>query len=355
MSFRADGRHMVSQRVEGKRIYGYGPTDEEARADLKSKLTPSINEDDFHGFAKEFWFPIFQNLEPLTQTKYKSVYRNWVRPFFKGRKLEEIKFPTIQEWVNWMKEQKAGDATVRYSRTMLSGIFEIACDLEMIHRNPCKSKRITVPKRSPKRVRVLGIQKALEVLEGVKGTDLSAPVFLALVLGLRRGEIAGLQWKHFNPEDGTLTVDSQRQAQSKKGIVEKEAKAGSTGVLKLTPEIVQEIESRGNLDSGFICTRLGKPWVPQTIYDDWLLVRGKFGLNNWTLHDLRHGAAGLYVATGADMFQVASVLRHKNPNMSLTYSAREESAQGKGIEELSRRLLTQNPADSQNRLSSEVN
>ena len=361
MKPRADGRHAKTKRVNGKKIFGYGATPELAEDDLAAKvkaLTPSIEPieepevledlgdlEPFHHFAKRVWWPTIEDQAPLTITRYRSVYRKHIKPRLKDVPISKMDFAMVQEFVYQMKAEGVPGPTIRYVIERLSTICTLAMRYKKLNENinPCVGLA-GVPDKTEKRERVMPIDQALEVLAAVDGTDLSAPVLFALVLGLRRGEIAGLKWEHLDRQRGELRVAKQRQAQAGKGVVEKEVKSQSFRTHRLSRFLVSEIDRRGNLDSEFICTRLGEPWVPQTIYDDWLLIREGLGLGDWTLHDLRHGAAGLLYATGSDLLDVAAVLGQKKPDMALRYTSitKERAAESLG-------RLVDTIADYQNR------
>lgn len=349
---RSDGRYAKTKRVNGQKIFGYGRTEAEALEDLEDKLStlstpepePEPTEDEtVHEFAKRVWYPSLEFIDPISKKRYTSNYRTHVRPRLGEIRIRDLKKPVVQEMVYQMLRDKVGGPTIRYTLERVSSIASLAIDHELISSNPTV-KLMHVPKKTPKREKALSLEQALTVLDGVEGTDLSAPVLLALFLGLRRGEIAGLKWEHLDRQRGELKIVSQRIAEKGEGVKEKEPKGRKTRVLRLTRELIRQIDARGNLDSEYICTRLGEPWVPQTIYDDWLLVRGKFGLEAWTVHDLRHGAAGLLFATGSDFLEVAQVLGHGKPNvpgvpsMTWNYTSLSEEGQRKGFERLSSRV-----------------
>jgi len=340
---RKDGRFQKSRWVNGKKMFGYSRISEaDALEDLEDKIRASIpstvdpKTETLHEFAKRVWFPSLEFLAPLSSSRYQSAYRTHVRPRLGAVPIVELKKPIVQEFIYQMLRDKVGASSIRYAIERVSGIASLAIDHELIVANPCLKLK-NVPRKPPKRERALSVEQAMTVLEGVKGTDLSAPVYLALVLGLRRGEIAGLKWEHLDRQRGELKIGRQRQAQSGMGVVEKDVKSDSFRTQRLTREIIAQIDARGNLDSPYICTREGKPWVPQTIYDDWLLVREGFGLESWTVHDLRHGAAGLLFATGADLLEIAEVLGHSKPDMSLLYTSLVKK--GGGLEKLSAKMV----------------
>lgn len=336
---RADGRWMARKTPKGqKTVYGYGSTEEEADADLAAKLNPSPiwlpqKGATLREFAISAWRPTLDRLSESTVSRYTGVWRKFLDVQLGELALSEIRIVHLDQWMTALAKQRVAAPTRRMAAAVLSNILTMAVDYEMMSRNPVPSLKL--PKRAPKRDRAMSIDAAGELLEAVSGTDLSAPVFFALVLGLRRGEIAGLKWDDLDRLKGELKIQRQRRPSKGKGVIEKKLKTESSArVLRLPKSLIDEIDARGNLDSPYICTRKGKAWVPNTITEDWQLAREKLGFPAWRFHDLRHGAAGLLRATGADLMEVAAVLGQARPDMAWLYTSISEDRSGTAIKGL---------------------
>jgi integrase len=331
---------MARKRVKWQRspIYGYGRTEAEAEADLRAKLTPSIgpkrNPVTLHELATDVWYPHVLTLAPLTRKRYEGVYVNHIRAELGGCALEDLGAMAVRHWLSGLKES---EHTKHYALNVLKAILSEAVKLELMNRNPCSS--VTIPRNYAKRERVLDLDQALALLEDSRGTSLSAPIFLACTLSLRRGEIAGLKWSDMDRTKGEMRIVRQRQAIRPLGVVERELKTSeSRRTLYLPSALIEEIDKRGDLDSEYICTNWGSPWVPDTITQHWGKLRGEFGLEGWHFHDLRHLAAGLLAAAGCDLLVIAAVLGHKKPDMTLLYTSVSESRRREGADRLGRLL-----------------
>ena len=132
----------------------------------------------------------------------------------------------------------------------------------------------------------------------------------------------------------TLTVQRQRQAQKGKGIVEADPKSGSKRVIPIPKQVIEEIDRRGDLDSEWICTRNGKPWTPQRLWKDWILVRDQYGLSEWTFHDLRRAMAGLMHLTGTQPLTVMEILGHTQVGQTHEYTSSTKDLIRTGLETL---------------------
>ncbi|HJP82080.1 MAG TPA: tyrosine-type recombinase/integrase [Fimbriimonadaceae bacterium] len=344
-TLRADGRYTQGKRVPGKKspIYGYGATAEEAEQDLLEKVeayTRSIAEpqevptlaETFHQFAKRCWFPQIEGLGKRTVKRYTGCYCKHIRPRIGFMPIREIRFDHLQSVVNDMRREKkddgsrtVGDQTIRYAMTLIGQILNLAVDLDVIVKSP--AKRVKRPGKTPKRHRRLSVEKAIKVLEATKGTPLGAPVFLAMVLGMREGEVAAAKWEYLDRQQGEFTVHVQRQRLSGGGCEEVACKHDSFRTLRPTRELVHQLDEVGDLDHRYICTRNGEAWYPETISEYWRAKRSELEMENWTYHDLRHCAAGLLHAAGCDLLEIGQVLGHKNPDMSWLYTSTDEDSE----------------------------
>jgi integrase len=133
---------------------------------------------------------------------------------------------------------------------------------------------------------------------------------LAIVAGVRRGELAGLKWDRVDLERGVLLVHWQRTATSR-GVVEKAPKGKSKRAVAIGPALIrlleahrarQDAEKRAAgiavyRDRGYVfCQEDGGPYYPKYFTDQWAICCAQAGVPVIALHDARHTSA----TTGAD-------------------------------------------------------
>ena len=325
----------------GQRVTGYGRTPEEADADLNLKLsTASIaTVETFHDAAKFYWHPSLTRVKPLTKKRYEGAYRTHVRAVLGHRPPSEIKSSEVQRLINGMEAKGASSSSCATVRSVITQILR-HCELnDMVTRNAAAP--VSVPKAAPKRVRVLTVDQAATLLDSVAGTSLAAPVFLASILGLCRGEVCALRWDDLDRQRGELNIWRQRihgTGSTEDAELKRDAR---NRVLRLTPSLIEQIDQRGDLDSPYICTHAGKRWAPNTLTRRWAEFAAEEGnewLSDWHFHDLRHGAAGLLYAAGCDILQICAVLGHAKPDMSLIYTDMSDRHRKEAVEKLSEML-----------------
>ena len=89
--------------------------------------------------------------------------------------------------------RKRSRATVNYHLSVLSKIFSMAVDAELIDANPCF--RVKKLKLNNQRMRVLSSEEEAKLLSALEESPLTKDIVLvALHTGMRRGEIFNLKW-----------------------------------------------------------------------------------------------------------------------------------------------------------------
>ena len=81
-----------------------------------------------------------------------------------------------------------------------------------------------------------------QLIEALRGTRLFVPTLLAVLLGMRRGEIAALRWRSVNLEAGQISV--VESAEQMNGAVRlKPPKSGRARTVALAQTIVKELSA----------------------------------------------------------------------------------------------------------------
>lgn len=153
-------------------------------------------------------------------------------------------------------------------------------------------------------------------------------VHLAL-LGLRRGELAGLRWSavDLDAETPTISVRGTRVATAEGTIEQDDAKTiSSARTLPIPPHLLpilrrvraEQTETRrrlgerweGGEDAYVFCHDLGAPLSPRTLNAWWNKSLKDAGLPHRRLHASRHTAASLLSLRGAPVPMIAAWLGH---------------------------------------------
>ncbi|MFI6603721.1 site-specific integrase [Nonomuraea sp. NPDC050536] len=146
---------------------------------------------------------------------------------------------------------------------------------------------------------------------------------LVLTRGLRRGEVCALEWSDSDLDgDGTISVLEDEDAEAEDGIKSESSrrtvKLGKPNVALLRAWRKVQAEERlaaGRewVDSGKVFTdRLGRSLDLYWLSDHTQHLVKKSGLPPIRLHDMRHCAATIMLASGMDMKDVSATLGHRH-------------------------------------------
>ncbi len=118
-------------------------------------------------------------------------------------KLQDLTGDMFQTlYARWLKE-KMSPNTIRLIHTIIKKALDDALRLRKISLNPVRDAE--PPRAREKEMQVLDIVQAKKLLEAAKDTRLDCLLHVAL-LGLRRGELLGLQWHDIDFERKELKV-----------------------------------------------------------------------------------------------------------------------------------------------------
>ena len=231
--------------------------------------------------------------------------------------------------------------TVRTCHRILSKALGDAVRDGLMVRNPAA----TVPLPKPVKPQ-LAVWNRAEVAQflPVAATDrLFAAWLLALLCGLRRGELAGLRWGDVDLEARTVRITSQRTTDAENHVITKEPKGTSRRTVDLGPVLVgaflahqqaQGVELAGiaagarDRDSLVFLAPDGQPFHPDRLRGLFQQVAKRAGVPIIRLHDARHSCATLALDAGLHPKVVQQLLGHSSWNVTMDlYSHRVERLQ----------------------------
>src|SRR5262249_24780268 len=132
-------------------------------------------------------------------------------------------------------------ATVRYMHRVLRQALQQAVRWRLLLRNPADA--VKPPKFERKPMQVLNTDGTAALIEVARAEEASCyiPILIALLCGLRRGEIVALRWLAVDLDRGQLSVVASIE-QTKKAVREKPPKsARGRRTVALPSMLVEEL------------------------------------------------------------------------------------------------------------------
>jgi integrase len=180
-------------------------------------------------------------------------------------------------------------------------------------------------------------EQAAQLLRAAAGDPLEALYVLAVMTGMRQGELLGLQWADVDGDVGRLTVRHTLQWSKGGAWSLDEPKTGhSRRTIKLPPTALQALKAHKArqaeqwlaigpawADHGLVFPNaLGRPIEASNLLPcSYKRLLGRAGLPAIRFHDLRHSYATLALRNGVPVKVVSETLGHASITLTLdTYS-----------------------------------
>lgn len=157
-----------------------------------------------------------------------------------------------------------------------------------------------------------------------------APMIALGLIGLRRGEMAGLRWSSVNLAEGTMKVAETTRIAVRGAIIEQsvgKTEAASRWLPLPEPTLLvlraakarQDAEKKrygarwkGGDDPFVLTQQDGRPTSPRTLNDWWKKALAAAGVPHRRLHASRHTAASRLIAMGVTPAETAAWLGHSD-------------------------------------------
>jgi integrase len=227
------------------------------------------------------------------------------------------------------KTQASGlsEKTIKNFRSIISSILNTAVEWRILETNPIQG--VKAPKITRKKVEALEKDDVVMFFKLLDQEPLKFNVFikLAILSGMRRGELMGLKWSAIDFVNKLITIETTSLYTPESGIFEDTTKTeGSKRVIKLSDSIFEllkqykeEQDSKKSklgdqwIDKDYLFTQWnGEPMHPNTPYTWFTRWQVKYGLKHCSIHMLRHTTATLLIMEGANVKSVSARLGHTN-------------------------------------------
>lgn len=292
------------------------------------------------------------DVRPKTVAGYRTDAR-YVTAAIGGKRIDRVTSSDIEGL--WTSMVQAGVvASIAHVRRTLNACLADAINEGLVARNPIKGAR--TPKHDSPKIEPYTVDEVRRFLATAKDRRNSARWTVAVISGLRQGEVLGLQWSDLDLAAATLTVRRQLQRRvwrhgcldkdqcGKRGAdcpqrwgggltsAEPKSRAGRR-VIALPPSLTAELVEHRKAQ---IAERLAAQywragdWVFTTEWGaaidqrrDWgefKAMIAKAGLREARLHDLRHSAATLMLEADTDLQTAGQILGHGAVSQTSKYT-----------------------------------
>jgi integrase len=336
---RKDGRWAGSfYSVEGKRVYVYGSTQQEALEKLRKAQSeqeqgvlatgPKLK----LGVYLEQWLEDVKKpeLRVSSYVKYKKLIVGYIIPALGNLQLQKLTPQHVQSFYTKKLKEGLSAKTVHSIHGVLHNALDNAVRWRLVPKNV--TDLVTPPRLEKHEVQSLTLEQARTLLAAARGHRLDMLLTLALTTGMRRGELLALRWSDIDLESGLLQVRRTVDFIARYGYVEGEPKTARSRRKIVLPAFVvamlkqhrkNQLEQRLKVGDAWrdldlvICGLEGNYLNPRYLLKLFDKLLAEAGLSHMRFHDLRHSVVTLLLGMGVDPRTIQEFVGHEDITTTL--------------------------------------
>lgn len=266
----------------------------------------------------DHWLPAkrSEGLRPATISLYRNAAQAWILPHIGEldvRQLTPARAAELTDKLRTSGSRTGGALSSRSTQlalTVLKSATSWAMTAGLLGRDPLtgykRPRSVSAPMSS------WSIEEARAFLKATGEDRMAFAWGLLLTRGLRRGELCGLRWADVDLDGGVVRINRTRVLVDGKAADSLPKTAAGRRSVPLDPTLVallrrhkarqaaEKLAAGGAYQDGgwLVADELGRPWYPDTVSERFADLVKAAGLRRIRLHDTRHTAASLMLASG---------------------------------------------------------
>ena len=306
---RADGRLLktMTDPRTGKRVYFYGKTEREINRKIMEYSQKIETGRSFKEISDEWWEEACPLLAYQSQKSYKPAKKR-ADNHFNGVPIKDIKAKDITAFLHILAAQGYAQKTIANQKLVINLICEYAIREGDIEMNPTKSAK--TPKDTKKTSRTAATATDEEIIK--KSADVWLFPYIAIMTGMRKGEILALQWKDIDFEHNIIYVTKSVYHEGDKPLIKApKTDAGNRIIPLLQPLKEKFLTFKKRNPEHYIISDTGEqPLSNRRYITEYTHFKNKTGVT-CTAHQLRHSFATIAFECGVPVKSVQEILGHK--------------------------------------------
>ena len=271
----------------------------------------------FENFVEIYFADVENRLRESTIKNKRYVFDLKVTPYFKKKKMCEIKTSDIRAWQNELIKQGYAPTYLKSINNQLAALFNYAVRYYDLKDNPCR-KAGSIGKSKADDMEFWTKQEFKQFLPSMDKKPEARMAFMLLYwTGMRIGELLALTYEDIDLEKRILTVKKTIQriqcvnGFAKTKLILTEPKTESSKRTIPIPEYMAEIlQKHIKSGSAFLVSGKEKPMEPRTLQYRFARILKNGKLPSVHFHTLRHMFSTNCIQLGFDVKTLSELLGH---------------------------------------------
>jgi len=277
-------------------------------------------------------------IEETTLEDYSRNGRLYILPYWGDKRIRKIKIYDINSFYIELEKRKVGKRTIGYIHSTLSSMLSYAAREGVISSNPCAYAKPPRSKNTQK-PKILSKAELAAFLEITYESRFKVLFLVAVITGMRLGELLGLRWRDVDLVNGYIHVSGQIRSRHLKGknkqITKTKSEAGNRFLPvgeKLIEQLKQHYEKQQRhkmlmgikwIENDYVFpSSIGTSLQPGYPQKEAKHNFAMIGLDEaYTFHTLRHTTASFLIHHGMSLVEVSRYLGHSTPATTMKYYA----------------------------------
>jgi integrase len=280
----------------------------------------------FESFLEKWKKRKRNQIEESTYIRYERLCRLHILPAIGKMKLQKIDTLTVQNLIDYLaSEHHFAKKSCLLVTTILKDVFRRAIIEGLVKVNPVQE--IDLPKTSNVEM-IIWDQEDVDLFLSLRNerniSKYYTAILMALLTGMRKGEILGLAWDSIDFENNIIFISQILESDGSKLSKRTKSKKFRQVLIPdlLKHELIrykkfQKNDSPTNPDNLVFCTRRGKRVIPNTLNDVLDSFCTKYNLPRMKFHDLRHTHATMLIKENVNIKVIQERLGHSSPSITL--------------------------------------
>lgn len=257
---------------------------------------------------------------PRTVSGYRTYITQYLIPHLGKKRLTDLRGSDITNLLDWMESEGMSDSTRKQAYSIMRRALEVAYQEQRVLENV--AARIPRPSATGNHHQALTVSQARTLLVSCPTSADRARWTLALILGMRQGEVLGLRWEdvHLDHEPH-IYVHQQAQWLAGQGMVIKPSTKSSrpriiplVGALDPVRQVLREYRTEHG-GTGFLF-RGDRPIMSRYDWGLWREQLAACGFQPLPLHGARATAEQWLDEAGVGRRTIADILGHQNTTIT---------------------------------------